>query len=575
MPPLFGPEPSPPSTRRQPAGLLLLVALAAPVTLCACGGSGYPDEGSEAAISGAELPPLPPRSASQRFTDVTAAAGVQAFHRLPTPELTNIVDAVGAGAAFADLDGDGWLDLVVLGGPRSPATDRRRAEHGGLRIYRNLRNGRFEDITRRSGVPRDGTAVAVAIGDIDGDGHRDLYLVDRGPNRLYRNLGTAVFDDITRKSGVGDPRFGIGAIFFDMDRDGDLDLYLANYLEFDPSDTHYFSPDGFPSPLAYNPQPDVLYRNRGDGTFEDVSSSFGIGDHVARGMSLAAADFDDDGDTDVFVANDATENFLFVNQGGMRFSEEGFVSGVAMGENGEQTSAMAADVGDVDGDGQLDLAVSDTAFGALYRRVSPGFFVDEGMQFGVGVLCGQFVSWGQNFLDFDNDGDLDLFVVNGGLHHLVGWQDLLLRNDGAGRFEDASDDGGRYFQERHVGRGSVTGDYDNDGDIDLFVTNLQGRPTLLRNDASGDHSWITLDLVGTELRDPVGTRVELQAGGRTFIAEHRFSTAYLGQSDPRLHFGLGEVDSVDRIQIRWPDGTLQTLTGTPTRRILRIQEGAE
>jgi hypothetical protein len=293
-------------------------------------------------------------------------------------------------------------------------------------------------------------------------------------------------------------------------------------------------------------------------------------------MSLAVSDFDDDGDTDVFVANDASGNFLLLNEGEGRFSEAGLLSGVAMGENGEQTSAMAAVVGDVDGDGQIDLAVSDTAFGALYLRTRPGLFADEVMPSGLGPLMGQYVSWGQNLLDFDNDGDLDMFVANADLHHLVGWEDLLLRNTGAGHFEDASMDGGAYFATRQVGRSSITGDYDNDGDIDLFVTTIQGRPFLLRNDLSRDPSWITLDLIGRRARDPFGARVVVHVGARTFVSESRCPSAYLGQSDPRIHFGLGEgVERVDRISIVWPDGTSRTLTDVPARQILRIEEREE
>lgn len=519
---------------------------------------------------------MPEPSRDGLFTEVTLAAGIRARHVLPTADLTNIVDSVGAGAAFADLDGDGWLDLVVLGGPLSPGENGAAVQHAGMHLYRNLRNGRFENVTAQSGIPAETTGTAVAIADIDGDGDRDVYVVDRGPNRLYRNRGNAVFDDVTTAAGVGDPHFGVGAAFLDMDRDGDLDLYVTNYLEFDPQEAGYYSPDGFPGPLSYKAQPDVIYRNHGDGTFEDVSGPSGVGALSGRGMSLAAADFDEDGDTDVFVANDATENFLLLNDGTGRFTEAGLVSGVAVGENGEETSAMAADVGDVDGDGHLDLAVSDTAYGSLYMFGAPGSFVDNSIGSGMGMLCGQYVSWGQNLLDVENDGDLDVFISNGGLHHLVAWEGLLLRNVGGGRFEDASKDGGAYFTTRQIGRTSVAGDYDNDGDIDVFVTTLQGPPVLLRNDLAGLASWITLDLVGAHVRDPFGARVEVRAGGRTQVAEARFPSAYLGQSDPRLHFGLGEgVEKVERIRITWPDGAVRTLADVPARQVVRITESEQ
>ncbi|MGD8328828.1 MAG: CRTAC1 family protein [Acidobacteriota bacterium] len=522
--------------------------------------------------SGADLP-LPPPSPDGAFTDVTLAAGIDARHRLPKSGLSNLVDAMGSGAAFGDLDGDGWLDLVVLGGPRSPDAADDGYVHAGVRVYRNLRNGRFVDITADSGIPPDSTGVAVAIADVDGDRLRDLLIVDRGPNRLYRNRGDAVFEDVTDAAGVGDPRFGIGAVFFDLEGDGDLDLYVTNYLEFDPSQTAFFAPNGFPGPRAYSASADVLYRNQGDGRFEDISVSSGVDALSGRGMSVAAIDVDDDHDPDIFVANDVTANFLLLNDGGEGFSEAGLTAGVAIGGSGEETSAMATDVGDVDGDGQLDLVVSDTAFGAYYRRVYPGFFVDDVMRAGIGPVSAQFVSWGQNLLDYDNDGDLDLFIANGGLHHLVGWEDLLLRNAGGGQFEDASLEGGEHFGARLVSRSSITADYDSDGDIDLFITNLDGGHVLLRNDAPPGLSWITLDLEGRRSRDAFGARIELDAGGRTRIAEARCPTAYLGQSDPRVHFGLGAgVDTVDEIRIVWPDGTKQTLTDVPARQILVIRE---
>lgn len=550
-------------------GILLVTLL----TLGACTAESPSGAPSSQVVAAAGLPALPPPVAGVLFTEVTVASGIHSRHRLPHPELRNIVEAVGAGAAFTDLDNDGWLDLVVLGGALSP--DDLSSGNGAQRftLYRNQGDGRFHDVTRHSGISPDTTAVAVAIGDVDGDGLRDIYLVDRGPNRLYRNRGNLRFEEVTRRAGVGDPHFGVAATFLDIDGDQDLDLYVSNYLEYDPRERSFFAPEGFPGPLSYRAEEDRLYRNRGDGTFEDISEESGVTLNLGRGMSLAAADFDDDGDTDLFVANDATANFLLVNDGHGNFSEEGYLAGLALGENGEQTSAMASDIGDVNGDGQLDLVVSDTAFGAFYRRTAPGFFEDVGMYSGIGVACAQYVSWGQNLLDFDNDGDLDLFVVNGGLHHLVGWKDLLLRNDGSGRFDDVSAEAGPYFAMRRVGRSSIAGDYDNDGDIDLFVTTLQGRHHLLRNEQSGG-AWLLLDLVGQGVRDPLGARVELVAGRRTWVAESRTSSNYLGQSDPRLHFGLGEVEELDLLRVRWADGSELVLQDVPVRQILVLRQGA-
>ena len=516
-------------------------------------------------------PPLPSR-ATAGFTDVTLAAGIHASHRLPGEDLDNIVDSLGAGAAFADLDGDGWIDLIVVGGPPSPIAQP-NTPHAGLHIYHNRGDGTFADVTRASGLPAAATAVAVAVGDADGDGHDDLYLVDRGANRLYLNRGDATFSDATARAGVGDNLFGVGAVFFDMDGDGDQDLYVTNYLEYDPRQTAHFSPDAFPGPLAYPAQADVVYANRGDGTFENVTASAGVAGLAGRGMSLAAADFDDDGDTDLFVANDATVNFLLLNDGHGHFREAGLVAGVAMSENGEQTATMSSTVGDVNGDGYADLLVSDTGYGAYYRRIGPARFVDDVMGSGLARLSGQYVSWGQTLLDYDNDGLLDLFVVNGGLHHLVGWEDLLLRNTGGGIFADGSATAGPYFGERQVGRCVITGDYDNDGDLDVFVTVSGGRPFLLRNDEPHHTGWLLLALVGRNGGAPLGARVTLTSGGRSRNAEWRSASTYLGQSDPRLHFGLGRgVANVEEVAVLWPGGQRQVVKDLAAGRIQQIRE---
>jgi len=513
---------------------------------------------------------LPPPS-GKAFTDITEAAGIAFRHRLPDGELSNLVDADGAGALFSDLDGDGWLDLVLLGGPRSPHA--RKAEHSPapIRLLMNTRDGRFRDATAGCGIAEDAAAIAAAAADVDGDGDRDLYLVDRGPNRLYLNSGGGKF--VEAPGQARDPGFGIGAAFFDMDGDGDLDLYVSNYLSFDTADKPFYKPEGFPGPMRYDPEPDVLYRNRGDGTFDDVSKDSGIGLLRGRGMSVTAFDADGDFDTDIFVANDVTANFLFLNDGKGRFREAAFEAGVAMGDRNERTSAMAGDVGDVDGDGLQDLAVSDTAYGALYLQRGPAQFKDAAMMSGTAILSGQYVSWGQNLLDFDNDGDLDILTVNGGLHHLVGWEDLLMANDGKGGFRDAAAEGGPHFSAKLVGRGSITGDYDNDGDIDVLITTLEDSPRLLRNDSPSGNSWLTVDLSGAMNRDPYGAKVTVRLGKRAWDAEYRCRTNFLGQSDPRLHFGLGRsVKKVDSITVRWPDRTKTVIKDVETGRFIRIDQ---
>jgi len=551
----------------RPLGQVAAATLLGIGTLAGCG-----EPSSDASTGATPQPASLPPSEGTGFVEVAEAAGLSASNRLPSDRLTNVVDSLGGGAAFSDLDDDGWPDLVVLGGALSPDSSPEGRENGGVHLYRNRGNGVFVEMGGRSGIPTDSTAVAVAVGDVDGDGDRDLFLTDRGPNHLYLNRGDGTFVERSEEAHLGDPRFGAACVFFDMDSDGDLDLYVGNYLNFDPGENAFYAPTGFPGPLAYEAESDILYRNDGTGRFEDVSEESGIAALQGRAMSVAASDFDEDGDVDLFVANDATENFLLLNDGSGGFTEAGSKAGLAFGDMGERTSAMAAEVGDVDGDGFLDVTVSDTAYGALYIRQAPGRYRDFSMQAGVARACGRFVSWGQNLFDVDADGDLDLFVVNGGLHHLVGWQDQLLLNDGSGKFEERSDDYGAHFREAEVGRASITADYDNDGDLDVLVTRLAGSVRLLRNDTPGDFGWITLDLVGARSRDPLGARVEVESGGSRQFAVLRCRTAYLGQSDSRLYFGLGEgVGEVDRITITWPEGEVQTLEDVPARRVLRIQ----
>jgi hypothetical protein len=566
-------DPAADTCRTSPALTTACAVLMAWVSGCSPAGQPAGRAGAATvpeAVSSA--PDLPDPAPDGGFTDVTLAAGITARHLLPGDDLDNIVDSLGAGAAFLDYDGDGWLDLILTGGPRSPIAGE-ATPHAGLHLYRNLADGRFIDATLTAGLPPHATAVAVAVGDADGDGHPDIYLVDRGPNRLFLNQRDGTYVEASSTAGVGDARFGVGAVFFDMDGDGDQDIYLTNYLDFDPRQTAHFSPDAFPGPLAYTAQTDVVYSNRGDGTFEDVSQAAGVTGLAGRGMSLAAADFDDDGDTDIFVANDATVNFLLTNDGRGVFTEQGLLAGVAMGENGEQTATMSATVGDVDGDGQADLLVSDTSYGAFYRRIGPGRFRDDVMSSGLARLSGQYVSWGQTLLDFDNDGLLDLFVVNGGMHHLVGWEDSLLRNAGDGRFEDSSFAGGDYFADRQVGRCVISGDYDNDGDLDLFVTVNGGRPFLLRNDLPATSQWLVLDLKLRDGRAPLGADVTVLADGTHYRAEWRSPSTYLGQSDPRLHFGLGPaVDAVEQIEILWPGGRRQVVRDLPAGQVHEIRE---
>jgi hypothetical protein len=441
------------------------------------------------------------------------------------------------------------------------------------RLYRNLGNGTFKDVTEVAGVGGHGYGTAAIAGDFDGDGHPDLYVVNFGPNILYRNQGDGTFQDVTEQAGVADPNTGIGAAFADYDRDGHLDLFVANYLTFDPDYKLYFNPDAYPGPLSYQPELNRLYRNLGDGTFEDVSASTGIQIAGHRAMSVTAFDVDVDGDTDFYICNDATPNVLLVNDGQGHFSESAQTLGVAFNALGEAAGSMTAAVGDYNGDLLPDILVSRLGYGSLYTGTPEKIFEDRMMASNLGQFTAQYVGWGSNFLDIDNDGDLDAFVANGDAHYLVGWESLLLRNEGDATFVDAVDEGGAYFRQKIRARGSVVVDFNNDGRQDVLVTAMGDRVFLLENRGGKIGHWLKLQLQGTDSnRDGAGSRVTLTVAGRQQAAEAGCNAAFLGSSDPRLHFGIGSATHVDEIRIHWPSGKVQTLNDIPADQVLKVCE---
>ncbi len=530
-----------------------------------------------AGTSHGELTRTPPIAPGPKdwFVDVTERSGIKFVHQFCDDRIANIVESNGAGAVILDFDRDGWMDVYLCNcGPlegvtrHAPGTQREPN-----RLYRNLGNGTFEDVTPKAGVGGNRYCMAAAAGDYDNDGWTDLYLVNVGNNQLLRNRGNGTFEDVSAKAGVGDPGTGIGAVFTDVDRDGHLDLFVANYLSYDPNYKLYFNPDAYPGPLSYKSEFNVLYRNRGDATFEDVSEPAGVRVDNHRGMSACAFDFDGDGDEDIYVCNDATPNLMLVNDGRGRFQERGLQLGVAFNANGEAAGSMTATIGDCNGDLLPDILVSRLGYGSLYVGTANQVFEDRMITSGVGSFTAQYVGWGSNFIDYDRDGDLDIFVANGDAHHLVGWESLLLENQGAGNYTDARDTAGTYFDAKIRARGSVVLDFDNDGRQDLLVTAMGDRVFLLRNQTPQNHAWIALALEGTQSnRDGFGATLRLTAGGKTYAALARCPAAFLGQSDPRVYFGLGNAKTIEKLEIRWPSGKLQTLENLSPNRILKIKE---
>ena len=506
------------------------------------------------------------------FSDVTERAGIRTKHSFGDFDLSNIVEGTGSGAMFFDYDGDGWLDIYLPNGcwHKDVSDNRGRSLRGKLRntLYRNNGDGTFTDVTERAGVGDQGFSYGCSAADFDGDGDLDLCVCNYGPNVFYRNNGDGTFTDISKASGLANPRWSLAAPWFDYDGDGDLDVYVANYLEYDSGRFRsFYAAAGYPGPLSYSGQPDALYRNNGDGTFTDVTKEAGLLQPNGRAMSVTVADLNNDGLPDLYVCNDAMENYYFRNRGDGTFANEGLEMGLAFGEGGQGVSSMGPAVGDVDRDGWLDIYVPDMGYGCLLMNRTAAT--------NLAVVCGQYTGWGGILFDYDSDGHLDVFVANGDAHHEYSQEDVLLRNDGTGKFVDVATRSGPYFRKKYVGRGATFGDYDNDGDLDLLVVNLNAMPRLLRNDGGNRNRWLMVDvhLPGGKSR-AVGARVTVTTGSLVQIQDAIPVRGYLSQVDPRCHFGLGQATRAGTVEIRWPDRSVTVLKDVKANQVLKVVQPA-
>jgi hypothetical protein len=512
------------------------------------------------------------------FTDVTEEAGINIKHSYGDFDLSNIVEGTGAGAMFFDYDGNGWLDIYFVNGCwlKNVNDNRGRSFRGKLAnsLYRNNGDGTFTDVTKKAGVGHDGYGFGCSSADFDKDGDLDLYVLNYGPNVFYRNNGNGTFTDISESSGLANGNWSLSGPWFDYDSDGDLDVYVANYLEYDSGKFRsYYAAAGYPGPLSYRGQPDALYRNNGDGTFTDVTKEAGIFQPNGRAMSATIADLNNDGFLDLYIPNDAMENYFFKNTGKGTFESEGLMMGLAFGEGGQGVSSMGPATGDVDRDGWLDIYIPDMGYGCLLMN-RKDYFEDRTEPTSLAVVCGQYTGWGGVLFDYDCDGYLDIFVANGNAHHEYTEEDVLMRNDGTGKFVDVADKSGAYFRQKYVGRGATYGDYDNDGDLDLLVINLNDTPRLLRNDGGNKNNWITIEARLPEGKSiAIGARVTVTTGSLIQMRDLIPVTGYLSQADPRCHFGLGKVTRADTVKIRWPDKQTTRLKDVNANQILTVIQG--
>ena len=525
------------------------------------------------------------------FIDVAGEVGldyVNVSGSLEQPRY--ILETQSAGASFLDYDGDGFLDLFAVNGTRLEGA----VEGSTNRLFHNEpgRDGRvFREVTRAAGLDQGGWGMGCAVGDYDSDGDVDIYVTYWGPNRLYRNEGDGSFVEVGAAAGLADSSWSSSAAFGDLDGDGFLDLYVTNYLEFDlenpPGDGQLGQYKGiavFYGPKGVAAQPDRLYRNKGDGTFADVSAATGVSLLRHPALGVVFGDYDVDGDLDVYVANDSDPNLLFRNEGDWRFAEVGALAGVSHTEDGRTQAGMGVHSGDYDNDGDLDLFVTnfEDDVNTLYRNQGEGLFADATYQAGLGGIARPYLGWGTGFFDYDNDGWLDLFVANGHLYpqldrHPSGikysQRNLLYHNEG-GRFVEVGFKAGPGWHIAKVSRAAALGDYDNDGDVDVFVANLNDVPSLLRNEGGNRNNWLGLELVGVGSNtEAIGARVEVRAGVLQQVREVHRGYGFQAQHDPRLVFGLGDRQAVDRVEIRWPSGRVQILEEVPLRRYLKIREG--
>jgi hypothetical protein len=528
-----------------------------------------------------------------QFVDVTRAAGIDFHLTCGGPEKRYILESMCGGVAFLDYDNDGWLDILLVNG--STLEDLRRGTSPASKLYHNNRDGTFTDVTAQAGINFRGWGMGVCVGDYDNDGWEDIYITHVGGGVLYHNKGDGTFRDVTAEAGVGNTgRWGTSCAFGDYDNDGYLDLYVANYVDLDLHHLPEFGSSVFCQyrgirvscgPRGLPGGRDRLYHNNRDGTFTDVTERLGIDPHSYYGLGVVWFDYDNDGRLDLYVANDSSPSLLYHNNGDGTFTEVGVPAGVALSADGREQAGMGVDFGDYDNDGWLDLVKTNFSDDTnnLYHNNGNGTFDDLGGPAGFAAISGPFLGFGVRFFDYDNDGWKDIIVANGHVNPQVdayqfgvtyAQRNLLFHNLQNGRFEEVGLRSGAVMRVPKVSRGLATGDFDNDGALDVLISHLDAAPSLLRNEGGNRSHSIRVKTVGSiSNRDGFGARVQVVAGGWTQTDEVRANSSYLSASDPRLHFGLGRATRVDQILVRWPSGIIDTIENAVADAELVVAEG--
>ena len=533
------------------------------------------------------------------FADITHSSGLDRFHhRSGTPEKSTILEAPGSGVALLDYDNDGWLDIYFVNGSTTAAL-KGDATPPSAMLFHNNHDGTFADVTERAGVANNRWGFGAVVADYDNDGWPDIYVTNFGKNRLYHNNHDGTFTDLADKAGVSLGGWSTGATWGDYDRDGLLDLFVPGYVKYDPDHPvlaghgpvpphgcQYRGVDVFCGPLGLIGEPDHLFHNNGDGTFTDVSSKAGVADSQGRyGFASAFVDLDDDGWPDLIVANDSTANYLYRNRGDGTFEDVSYMSGFALNEEGRAQASMGIAIGDYNRDGKLDLLITTFSddYKTLYRNDGDLAFTDVAFKAGLGPSTIPFLGWGAVFIDFDNDGFLDVFLANGHVYPVADksewgttWAQRaqLFRNLGGSKFQEVPPATGSGLAAVVSARGAAFGDLLNDGHTDVVLNNMDSSPLLLRNSVRNGNHWIAVKLIGKgkSPRDAIGAKVFVTAAGQRQRADVVAGGSYASSSDPRLHFGLGDAAKIDKIEIVWPDGLKQQLIPKTIDSILSITE---
>lgn len=520
-----------------------------------------------------------------KFTDVTKKAGIDFKYTFGDYSYENILESSGSGITVFDYNNDGWLDLYMMNGTYLEGISKKKGKvfkDSTNKLYKNNGDGTFTEVSKEAGLDDKNWSMAAGAIDLDHDGFQDLFVLNYGPNVFYHNNGDGTFSDITASLGLQGPdklngftKWSIGVSFWDYNMDGRMDAMVGNFLAFDPDYISTQTPGMMPHPSEYKGQLSMLYEQQKDGTFKDVTKKAGLFYPDSKCMGLTVYDYNDDGVLDIFQANDHQMNFMFKKENGV-YKDFGLSAGVAGNSQGKATGSMHGTIGDVDGDGLIDILVADLRYGALYQNSGNGLFKDITEVSGVEKNMAGKGSWGAALFDFDNDRDLDIIAANGTAEELILQHPLLLENNGKGKFKDSGPQLSSYFSSKRSGRGLAIFDYDNDGDLDVIISHvdLQASPVLLRNDGGDKNHWLGITLKGENgLASGIGAKITITAGGEKQVFVNQWTTGYLSNSEPRTHIGLGPQRIINKLVVNWPDGKQDVINNIVSCRYITIEKG--